>query len=389
MKNCAFTICSKSYIALALSLEQSFLKYHNDINFFIVIADYIDNSFDLSSNILEAKNIISVDNDTFEQMSFKYNITEFCTSIKPFCFEYFFNNNFDFVSYLDPDILFFSKFNELYFQEYSIYLTPHILTIEEKYSGDVPENNILMSGTYNCGFIAIRNDNNGKKIISWWKNRLINNAFMDSANGIYTDQKCIEYIPSFIELKYIFIIRNLGCNISYWNYYERKLITEDEKYYISSRIDSANKYLLCFSHFSGFNYLKLLNGIIENKYISIEKYNDIIPLIENYSEILRKNNHSNYGLLKNNFNNYDNGISVLDIHRKIFKRLLQNNIIYKSPFSTENNSFYKLLKKYHIFKNSIFLKLFYYNFILKIFYKGEIFKKISSYLIKLSKISNN
>ena len=212
---------------------------------------------------------------------------------------------------------------------------------------------------------------------------------MDSSNGIYTDQKCIEYIPSFIELKYIYIIRNMGCNFSYWNYYERKLFTEDGIYYISERFNSSKKYILCFSHFSGYNYLKLKNGIIENKYITLNKYSDVIPLLNNYAEILKNNDHSIYGLLKYSFNNYDNGAPVLDIHRKIYNRFLLNNIIYNLPFSTGNKSFYKLLKKYHILKNSKFLKLYYYNLVLKIFYKGRILKKVLSHLKRITCITNN
>jgi hypothetical protein len=345
---------------LAFSLEQSFLQFNNDFDFFIIVADYdVDEDLSLKANVLNSRKILSITDETYEQMAFKYNVTEFCTSIKPFSFEYFFSKEYELVSYFDPDVIFYSKFNELSISDISIFLTPHILTMEDEYSGDIPENSIMLSGTYNCGFIAIRNDINGKRIVSWWKNRLRNEAFMNSSNGIYTDQKWIEYIPSFIELKYIYIIRNLGCNFSYWNYFERKIVNIEKIYWITSRLDSSIKYPLCFSHFSGYNYLKLIKGIIENKYLSMDKYDEITPLLNEYAEKLKNNNHSFYGNLKYTFNNYTSGFPILDLHRKLYTKFLKNNKIYDAPFSTGKKSFYQFLKKHLMLKNNIFINMIY------------------------------
>ena len=43
MKNCAFTIVAKNYIGLAQILEKSIREYYNDLLFYIIVADEIDN----------------------------------------------------------------------------------------------------------------------------------------------------------------------------------------------------------------------------------------------------------------------------------------------------------------------------------------------------------
>ena len=91
MKNCAFTIVAKNYIGLAQILEKSFLLYNQDVDFKIFVADEL---FDVSenslpNNVYEAKKILkNVPEEQWYEMAFKYNLTEFCTSIKPFIFSY-------------------------------------------------------------------------------------------------------------------------------------------------------------------------------------------------------------------------------------------------------------------------------------------------------------
>lgn len=50
MKNCAFTIVAKNYIGLVQILEKSIREYYNDLLFYIIVADEIDN--ELKKNYL-------------------------------------------------------------------------------------------------------------------------------------------------------------------------------------------------------------------------------------------------------------------------------------------------------------------------------------------------
>lgn len=172
MNLCAFTICTKSYIGLATTLKKSFLKYNPNFDFYFIIVDPIDDLIFDQTNIIQAKKIMGISEVEFYQMAFKYNVTEFCTSIKPFGFEYFFNKGYKLVSYFDPDIYFYDKFSELYeYKNISVFLTPHILNMKLAGSGECTEENFLKYGIYNCGFIAFINNENTKTFITWWKKK--------------------------------------------------------------------------------------------------------------------------------------------------------------------------------------------------------------------------
>ena len=66
MKNCAFTIVAKNYIGLAQILEKSIREYYNDLLFYIIVADEIDNELkkELSTNILVAKETLNITPET-------------------------------------------------------------------------------------------------------------------------------------------------------------------------------------------------------------------------------------------------------------------------------------------------------------------------------------
>ena len=80
--NCAFTICAKNYLAQALTLRESFLKHNPSLNFFIFLADKIDGVEDVDGVVALDKSWIP----DWVNMAFKYDVIEFNTSIKPFCF---------------------------------------------------------------------------------------------------------------------------------------------------------------------------------------------------------------------------------------------------------------------------------------------------------------
>ena len=91
-KNVVFTIVAKNYIGLAQILEESLKEKNPDTDFFIIVADEFSDDFDiekLPSNILIARKELNISVQQWTDMSFKYDLTEFCTSIKPASFSYF------------------------------------------------------------------------------------------------------------------------------------------------------------------------------------------------------------------------------------------------------------------------------------------------------------
>jgi hypothetical protein len=360
MKKAAFTICAKNYIGLALVLEKSIKEFNGDIEFFIFVADEItaeDNIIDLPENVIIAKDALNIALATWTQMSFKYDLTEFCTSIKPSCFKYMFEKiKPDGCIYFDPDILVYNSLDFIYdsLVEKSIMVTPHITTIEEKYSGKLNERSLFYSGMFNLGFLGLKNDACARRMLDWWEVRLEDRCFQNMMENYFTDQKWMDFLPSFFPNE-LLISSHLGLNVAPWNFYERKVFEKNESFSIRNRIDDSNtnEFPLTFIHFSGFNYKFLIDDKVSQGNIKdLEIYSDFKSPIEKYIEYLKQSDFLKYYKLQYSYNFFSNGIPISTIYRKLFRRLFEDGKIDSNPFDS-NNIFYQQLKNGKILKEDL------------------------------------
>ena len=136
----------------------------------------------------------------------------------------------------------------------------------------------------------MKNDDDGRLVARWWGKKLLEKAFADSVSGIYTDQKWIDMVPSFINLSRIHIIKNPGCDFAPWNYAERTVSKINNQFYAISRNDGIVRAALTFVHYSAYNYKKLVSeNIIESKY-KMSDYPEMTSLLDEYRIALESNN---------------------------------------------------------------------------------------------------
>jgi lipopolysaccharide biosynthesis glycosyltransferase len=159
MRNAVFTIVAKNYIGLAQVLEKS-VQRNADADFFIFVADeFDDDKIELPSNAIISKTTLGIEIAQWTEMSFKYNLVEFCTAIKPYCFEFLFGQkSHDKVVYLDPDVYVFNSLNPVFsdLDKFSIVLTPHIVDMQTPFRGVYSDYLFLVNGTFNLGFIGLK-----------------------------------------------------------------------------------------------------------------------------------------------------------------------------------------------------------------------------------------
>ena len=275
-----------------------------------------------------------------------------CATPRRRCSFFLNKKKYDIVTYIDPDVLFFSELSELSDKTKSIYLTPHILTSTIPYCGDASENELLKYGIYNCGFIAIRNTEVGKCFLQWWMEKLTNQCYSDAEYGLYTDQKWVDFVPSLFPLSDIMIIRNMGYNVAPWNYFEREVKFENNDFLIIDRTGaSSNIDKLCFVHYSGYNYAKLTDDVVEHNYRKLRDYQDVQVLLHLYGNELKQANVKEYFELKYSFSTFSNDKLVMGFHRRLYRVLLERHKCIKKPFDS-NGEFYRLLKANHLISNS-------------------------------------
>jgi len=353
LNNCAFTICAKNYIGLAKILEQSLKLYDPDIDFKIIIADEIQETNLIPENAFIAKNILPINSTLWQEMTFKYNLTEFCTAIKPFSFKYLFDKfKYEKIIYLDPDILVYSSINDIInkLDNYNIILTPHIVNFYFKYTGELEEKSYLNSGVFNLGFLALHDGKETNKFLSWWSERLIKFCYNEILDAYFTDQKWMDLIPCFFDSEKLFICRHPGYNIAPWNFFEREIFIENGEYRVRERnkYNNQHSFPIIFVHYSGFNYMQLLSGNVHHKNINSDfNYSDIQLLFEYYQKYLIQNKEyfEKYISLNYDYNYFDNNKPILMFHRRLFRGLLNKGEIIAEPFKTDNGSFYSILLK--------------------------------------------
>ena len=352
MKNCAFTIVAKNYIGLALILESSIRKYYGDLSFYIIVADEVSEDLrsKLPANVLIAKECLGLDVGTWHEMSFKYNLTEFCTSIKPASFLYLFENtNFDKIIYLDPDIYFYSSIGQIFkmLDECNILLTPHITQILDKGLSDSPENIWHSCGMYNLGFCGLKRSASALQMLKWWHARLRNDCYIDSYNFLYTDQKWMDFLPSFFSPQELKISFNLGMNTAPWNFYEREIFEEDNQLYVRSRCNKDRKDRVIFVHYSGYDYKELKKGgTVQKNILNIKKYSDIEKILFMYGKAIIENVKffDCFISLQYSYGFYSNGNVVTSVHRRLYRSMVSKGMKDDNPFLI-NGVFYSLLAK--------------------------------------------
>ena len=358
-KSAVFTICAQNYFGLAKVLQDSLRTFDSDISFYIFIADMPDHksddcvlsAFTLASEMLGEKK--------FLEIAFKYNLTEFCTFLKPLCFQYLFKSfNFEKVIYLDPDIFLFSSIKSLIadLDYHWISLTPHIIE-PSLAEGPRLDRQLMNTGSFNLGYLGLRNSEECSSFLRWWNSRLENQCFIDDYEGLFTDQKWLDLVTSIYDASGISILRHPGVNLAPWNFHEREVVIQDNTDDLFVRIRSSHSldesqrvrqiYPLIFIHFSGFSYISLAKGeLFQSNIENLSIPSDIIPAIRLYSEALQ----ANYDMLKIHmdikytFGFFDNKVYINGVYRRIYRALILENFELGNPFVAGNLSFYGLLR---------------------------------------------
>jgi hypothetical protein len=276
-----FTVCNLAYLPKALVLAESLLKFNN-VRLKIYL---IDRKAAVDFNGMPADFIWIEDCGVpnFYQLAFKYDITELSTSLKPFL-TLGLLEKFEKVVFLDADTCLYNSIEPILsdLDLHSVILTPHYVT---PHSDDSPDSDIGMMrfGSFNLGFYAVKNSEQGIYFLNWWSNRCLRFGFFETQFGLSTDQKWVNIAPCFFEDLHISF--NLGYNVAFWNLHERSLKIDHEDRYIVN-----DDYPLIFFHFSSFDeenpqYLSKRHFSKKNK-----QRTDFIELSKAYRKSLRAKN---------------------------------------------------------------------------------------------------
>jgi 2-polyprenyl-3-methyl-5-hydroxy-6-metoxy-1,4-benzoquinol methylase/glycosyltransferase involved in cell wall biosynthesis len=241
------TIIARNYLAQARVLARSFKELHPGGTCTVLVIDDPTGFIDPAEEQFELLTIHDIGLPDAERMAAIYDVMELSTAVKPWLLRTLLARpGYDSVSYLDPDIQVFSSLDKIEEEAkaHDIVLTPHF-TAPLRRDGRTPrEEDILIAGTYNLGFIGLGAGKVADELLDWWSERLENDCVNDPANGHFVDQRWIDLVPGF--WPDLFLLRETTYNIAYWNLPTRALEIDGDGY----RVDGEP---LRFFHFSGYD----------------------------------------------------------------------------------------------------------------------------------------
>lgn len=310
----ACTIIARNYLAFARVLGRSYLEHHPGSRFYVLVVD--GQTDDLPAG--DGLTVLSPDVlklPYFFELCFKYDVTSLCTAVKPTLLARLLD---DFgereVFYFDPDILIERRLEEAIaaLDRANILLTPHLLEPIPLDGYKPSEQEILVSGAFNLGFIGVRAGETTAEFLAWWSSRLRENCRIDPCQGLFVDQKWINLVPGLFPDTVI--LRDLTYNVAYWNIHARELAARGGTYWVGARP-------LAFFHYSGFSPLRPTELSRHQNRTQVTSGSVLADLLGRYAERVLAAGHANSIKLAYGYGRFDNGMVIDQILRELYLNL--------------------------------------------------------------------
>ena len=385
IKSIAYTVTNYAYLHKAIALKKSFQK-NNNLRLRIFLFEEKNNiPNNIYSNEYEFLSDLKIHN--YYQLAFKYNVTEFTTSLKP-TISLKLLEKYDKVLFFDPDTFIYNSVNQILkkLDKYSIVLTPHSIHHED-HNSIYPDSSFLKYGVFNLGFFGVNASKDSINFLKWWEKRCLNQCYFEVHNGLSTDQKWINIAHAFFDN--IFIDKSPSLNVAYWNIKRRKFSQKDTSIYVGNT-------KLVFIHYSNFpdkieNFLSTRSNL---KFSDIDNGKLIKSLYLNYGrmtvKIKEKISLKNYIYSYEKFNGYYITMLLRRIYgenqsqfennpfksKKLFQFAKKNSLLSNNSLPVNYNENNVNRKKLNIVKNI-------FKIIIKI-YGARNFTNLSRLMIYLS-----
>lgn len=329
-----YTSFNFAYAPRACLLAQSLKKYEKDIEVIALVVDETSTpEAEKAYKVLgrHFDRVVLADSigiPNFRQWIFKHNVVEACTAVKPRFLETLLAEENAPVIYMDPDTCSFAPYIRglLANSDKSILLTPHQLTPNES-EQSVRDNELGSTkfGVFNLGFASIRPTEQGRAFALWWRKSCEMACYEDVAQGIFTDQKWCDLVPS---LFWDFgVVRDPGMNVASWNLSQRKI------HFDENGAPTIEDQLLKFFHFTKV-------GSVGNAMIAryAESNVEAYELLRWYSQEL-KNMEKSFGKVKWKYGYFEDGTEISNDQRVLYRHRNDLMMEFKNPFSAAGHSY--------------------------------------------------
>jgi glycosyltransferase involved in cell wall biosynthesis len=328
----ACTIIARNYLPHARVLAESFREHHPSGTFTVlVIDDTGDEDRSDEPFALLSPYDLGLDRAEVHRMAFIYDVKEFATAVKPWLLEHLLESG-DHAVYFDPDIEIFASLDDIaeLAREHGIVLTPHTTQPLPRDQLLPSEEMLLRAGIYNLGFISV--GEKARPFLGWWQERLARNCLVDVEQGIFVDQRWIDFVPGLFEHT---ILTDTSVNVAYWNLSHRQLAWTNDGYLVDGRP-------LRFFHYSGFSpdTMELSTHMGDVPRIVLEEHPDVRRLCTSYAHRLASRGLGKTEDVDYRFDSLPNGLAVgsairRDVREAIMTAERDNGDLCPDPFDPQ------------------------------------------------------
>ena len=321
------TIIAKNYVAHARVLAESFKRVDPEGTCHVLVIDDFAGWIDPGQEPFELVGIDEIGLPDAERMAASYDVLELSTAVKPWFLKHLLERpEVDAVAYLDPDIWVADSLREIdeLAREHGIVLTPHFTGALPRDGLRPNEEDILVAGTYNLGFIALGAGEECEQLLDWWAERLEHHCVVDPERGHFVDQRWIDLVPGIWSS--VHILRDPGYNVAYWNLPSRHFELRDGNYLVDGEP-------LRFFHFSGFDPFRSRELSRHQNRIDVADSAALSAICATHAEALLEHGHGDARAWPYQWESLPNGITLDRPARRVHREAIEAGRLKGSVFS--------------------------------------------------------
>jgi hypothetical protein len=280
----------------------------------VVLADEVEGCFEPASesfSILTLRNLAIPD---LEHFCFHYNRQQVVVAAKAYLLSYLLDHGFGSAIFLDADILVLGNLDPLFkiVEKHAILLTPHLLAPLEGEQRAARELNILLSGTYNGGFLGVSDTSSTRAFLYWWQDRLYEHCCHAVAHGMHYDQHWLDFVPVYFDG--VHILRDPTYNVAYWSLPERNA-------YLPAPPLPGDAGPCRFFHFSGFDPEQPPAVTRYSPRLTMANVGPAMSLFDHYANLLDAAGYQAAIKWPYAYNCFDNAVPIPDAARQLYRDL--------------------------------------------------------------------
>lgn len=241
------TLFDKNYMSRGIVLYNS-LKEHckQDFTFYVLAMDEVTEKY------LKSLNNVNLFVITVDDMKKMYPVLiklekertrgEFSWTLSSFSIQYCLRQfSLDSCTYVDSDICFYNDPQILLDEvgDKSVMITEHNYTPEYDQSAT--------SGKFCVQFMYFKNNEDGNKVLEYWRSKCEEWCYNRMEDGKFGDQKYLDDWESRFE-GIVYNCRNIGCGVAPWNVQKYNVTVENEKKYVTDRITKLKRPVVFFHY---------------------------------------------------------------------------------------------------------------------------------------------